>query len=106
MRTAKSLKSDLHNGFVVKTRGGELFAVVRVGHFEKMLVNCDRHHSIKSYQSNLLVTPGVLNPDMDVMEIYGLVRRTADPYEALRVSTRNRPLLWKRREDLGGVNHA
>ena len=98
MRSTKSLKGDLHTGFVVKTRNGELYAVVRTGAFAKVLCNYDHSMRINQYLSNLLAKPEVLSADLDVMEIYGLVRGSANPYEALRISTRNRPLLWVRRE--------
>lgn len=100
MRTEKSLRGNLHTGFIVKTRNGELFAVVRTGNYYKVLTNYDRHMNIGQYQSNLLAKPEFLSSDMDIMEIYGLIRSSVNPYEALRVSTRNRPLLWKRREEI------
>lgn len=98
MRTERSIKGNLHTGFVVRTRKGELFMVVRVGNYKLHLINHDRSYSIKLWEANLLAAPDYLDPGMDIMEIYGLIRASASHAEALRISTRNRPMLWKRKE--------
>lgn len=98
MRTERSIKGNLHTGFVVKTRKGELYMVVRVGNYKLHLLSHDHSYSIKLWQANLLAAPDYLGPEMDIMEIYGLVRASANHNEALRISTRNRPMLWKRKD--------
>ena len=103
MRTERSIKGNLHTGFVVKTRKGELFMVVRVGNYKMHLLGRDHSYSIKMWQTNLLAAPEYLGPEMDVMEIYGLVRASASHYGALCISTRNRPMLWKRKDGSEGT---
>lgn len=105
MRTQKSLKHNLHSGFVVKTRNGSIFAVVRTGNYKLHLASPGLSLPLRAYRSNLLFGDQ-LNPNLDIMEIYGLIRGDHDPYEALThsLNTENRPLLWKRLEENLEVN--
>lgn len=103
MRTERSIKGNLHTGFVVKTRKGDLLMVIRVGNYKLHLINHDRSYSIKLWEASLLANPDLLGPDMDIMEIYGLVRASASHTEALRIGTQNRPMLWKRKDGSEGT---
>lgn len=97
MRSTKSLKGNLHSGFVVRTRNGELFAVVRVGNFRKYLASPSISIPINAYATNLTTLPGVADEGFTVDEIYGFADGYCSPYEALSITTENRPLLWKRK---------
>lgn len=99
MRTDGTLKENLHAGFVVKTRNGATFMVVRVGAFYKHLASPSLNIPLKHYRNNLIGKPDKLDSGFDIMEIYGLIHATCNPYEALTISTKNRPMLWKRREE-------
>lgn len=99
MRDAKkSLKRNLHTGFVVKTRNGAVFAVVRTGGYKPWLTSPSLSIPFSAYLPNLMAREGALDPGFDVMEIYGLLRNDRSPYEALThsLNTENRPMLWKR----------
>ena len=98
-RSTKTLKGNLHTGFVVKTRNEEIFMLVKVGNYKMYLTNPSLSIPLTAYATNLLTHPGVADPGYDIMEIYGFADGYCSPYEALSLTTENRPVLWKRRED-------
>lgn len=94
----KSLKYNLHTGFLVKTRNGAVFAVVRTGGYKPWLTSPSLSIPLNAYQPNLMAKEGTLDPGFDVMEIYGLLRSDRSPYEAISdcFNFEHRPMLWKR----------
>lgn len=99
MRMAdNTLRENLRSGFVVKTRNGLLFMVVRVGSYYKHLASPSLNIPLRAYRGNLIGKPGRLDSGFDIEEIYGLVHSNCSPYDALTISTDNRPLLWKRKD--------
>ena len=94
----KSLKYNLHTGFVVRTRNGALFTVVRTGSYKPWLTSPNLSIPFSAYMPNLMARENVLDPGFDVMEIYGLLKSDRSPYEAISdcFNLENRPMLWKR----------
>lgn len=99
-------KSDIHSGYVVRLRSGELRMAVRAGNFTKILVAEDGSWNyLSGWDEDLNVSQGRkfshiekrLEDGMDdIVEVYGLVEGTQNYREAASISVENRGVIWQR----------
>lgn len=99
-------KNDIHSGYVVRLRSGELRMAVRVGTFTKILVAVDGSWNyLSEWGEDLTVNPGLkishiekhIEPgEDDIAEVYGFVEGTQNYREAASISTDNRSIIWQR----------
>ena len=90
---------DLKSGYIVKLRNGNFYMVMRFNQndFTKVLVNKTSALQLIYEFSQYDLKPTHPFESTDIMEVYGL---NNNPYEALEISPENRPLLWKRIEEV------
>ena len=102
-------KDDLHSGYVVELRNGELRMVLRAGRFTKILARPDGNWNYlnscwgddlryREYKPNDRVPIPRNFPDLDVVRVYGLVNSVEHYCFARCINTNHRPLLWERVE--------
>lgn len=92
-------KGDLKNGYVVKLRNGVLMFAVCFSQTKltRILVNKDGGYiELDSINHNLTCKGGIL-PEFDIIEVYGL---SGNPCTSLAIDIKDRPLLWKRIEEV------
>lgn len=105
------LKDLLKSGFVVKLKSGELRMVMRAGSFTHVLV-ADNGHTwsyLSRWEDSDLtrkrgntshINPGsgetVPGPTEDIVEIYGLVQGVRNYCNILKISTKDRPCIWRK----------
>lgn len=103
----KFTKSDLKTGYVVKLRNGELRMVMRVGNFSKILISqfgeynylgtCwDNNLERRRYVQDNGYYRCLRDESQDIVEVWGLVRGTANYSNVLMCSTEGRDRLWTR----------
>lgn len=104
----KMTRDDLRSGYLVKLRNGEFRLVARAGGFTKILVGeSGQWWYLSEYADDLTRrTSGAFSmaslqacKDLDIVEVYGLLKGTDMYGEALRAvdTTKHRDLLWKRK---------
>jgi hypothetical protein len=100
-------KDDLKSGYVVVLRDCSRYMVHRVGKaFTKVLAGGKdgRYIYMSSYSNELKMvnchsSAGVYNDERsDIIEVYGLITRTANYDAVLTTSLAGRELLWKRKQ--------
>lgn len=108
---SQMLKDLLKSGFVVKLKSGELRMVMRAGSFTHVLV-ADNGHTWsylsrwrdddltrkRENTSHINPTSGETVPGFndDIVEIYGLVQGVRNYCDILKISTKNRPVIWRK----------
>ena len=105
------LKDLIKSGFVVKLKSGELRMVMRAGSFTHVLV-ADNGHTwsylsrwrdddlTRKRENTSHINPGsgetVPGYNDDIVEIYGLVQGVRNYDKILKISTEDRPIVWRR----------
>lgn len=84
-------KSDLKVGYVVKFRNDEIGIIMQTN---KGLIIIQKNESYNTFN---YINENLTNDESeyDIMEVYGF---TNYKYKALRISTEDRELLWKRED--------
>lgn len=103
--------NDIHSGYVVQLRNGELMICIRVNqtNFTKILVN-NKHFMYMSafdedfkHKGHHYCDDKYAREDFDIVKVYGLVNAVKDYtscYCPSEFCLDNRPLLWSSRKKL------
>lgn len=103
--------NDIHSGYVVQLRNGELMICIRVNqaNFTKILVNNQRFMYMSAFDENFkhkghrYCIDKHAKGELDIVKVYGLVNAVKDYticYCPSELSLEDRPLLWSNRKKL------
>lgn len=92
-------KSDLKAGYVIETRSHKMYICVQCERGLTLNSSNGSFSDLRSFNENLMCQ----NPDFDVIRVYGFCETQMC---ANIVSSRNRPILWERKEEIKYMNEA